>query len=217
MLVTLRLDQLMLYNHITLSITIHSFRWVNWEIQTLTEKKVDLETKNLSNFTPLMITLSTGNWRSWKSQRSLTYRKLEHHPLQIQRAVQKWPKPREPLGMRAMPVFNDIYTASSITSFLKFLSVNKVVKASSGLSIFQITRLLQLLTPVISELWRILWVIYWPPWNEPGLNCKTKTEQECNTYLLDWNCTLVKNMLWIRCMREGIFWYNSFSMLFLQD
>lgn len=55
--------------------------------------------------------------------------------------------------MRSMLVSNDFYTASSITWFLKFLSVSKVVRLSSGLSIFQMARLLQLLPTVTSELW----------------------------------------------------------------
>ena len=176
----------MFYNHITLKITIHSFGWVYWKRQTLTEKKVDLETKNSFTYksTPLMITLSSRGWVSWKSQGSLTCRKLEfktkHQPLE--RPMQKWPKSRGPLGMRAMLVLNDMYTASSITGFLKFLSVNKVVKVSSGLPIFQITRLLQLLTTVTSEVWRNLW-------NEPGLNYKTRTEHEYYIYLIYWNST----------------------------
>jgi len=180
---TRKLDQQMLYR-----ITIHSFRRVNWKIQTLTEKRVDLETKNSFNynFIQLIITLSSRERSSWKSLRSLAYRRQEfktkHQPLE--RAMQKWPKSRGPLGMRAMLVLNDMYTASSITGFLKFLSVNEVVKVSSGLPIFQITRLLQLLTTVTSEVWRNLWVIYWPPWNEPGLNCKTRTEHEYYIYIL---------------------------------
>lgn len=55
--------------------------------------------------------------------------------------------------MQSMLVSNDFYTASSITWFLKFLSVSKVVRLSSGLSIFQMARLLQLLPTVTSELW----------------------------------------------------------------
>ena len=70
--------------------------------------------------------------------------------------MQKRSKSRGSLGMRPMLVLNDLYTASYITGFLKFLSVNKVVKVSSGLSIFQMARLLQLFLTVTSELWRKL-------------------------------------------------------------
>ena len=146
----------MFYNHIALNRTIHSSGWVNWKIQTLTEKRVDLETRISLTYksTPLMTTLPLREWSSLESpHQSLTYRKLEfktkHQPLK--RRMQKRSKSRGPLGMRPMLVLNDLYTASSITGFLKFLSVNKVVKVSSGLSIFQMARLLQLFLTVTSE------------------------------------------------------------------
>ena len=53
--------------------------------------------------------------------------------------------------MQAMLVLNDMYTAVYITEFLELLSVNKVVKVSSGLSILQMAGLLQLFSTVTSE------------------------------------------------------------------
>ena len=145
----------MFYDHITLKITTHSCGSVNWKSQTLKEEEVDLATKNFSTYksTSLMITLSSRRWSSLKIHQSLTYGKLQfktkHQPLEKQ--MQNCSKSRGPLGMRSMLVLKDLYTASYITWFSKFLSVSKVVKLNSGLSISQMARILQLLTTVTTE------------------------------------------------------------------
>ena len=72
---------------------------------------------------------------------------MKHQPLE--RQLKKCPKSREPLGVRL--VLNELYIASFITTFFEFLFVNKVVTLCTGLSIFQMVRLLQLLTIVTAK------------------------------------------------------------------
>lgn len=208
---TPRLDQQKFYNHITLKATIHSFGWVNWKMQTLTQRRVDLETKTSStyNSTLLMITLSSRNWISWKSCQSPIYMtldfKMKYQPLE--RYLKKWPKSRGPLGMQL--VLNEQYTASFITTFFKFLFVNKVVKLGTGLSIFQMVGLLQLLTTVTFKLLCNLQVIYWHPLNKPEKIVKRELSMNVIYYLTAWlKFYLCSNI----CFRkEWLYRCNCFS------